>query len=490
VSDRKIPEGLRHALAVWHDLFSTPVDERPPAPAAERSSAPVRLAQDLLEVARLDTVYADLYLGRARELLRPEMSEAEFSGLREAQTEAANLPNRIRNAMQVEAWDEVRSLSARLSTLNRTLSESEEVRAVAKSVYDFDEHLVDPFSLGLSQLAGVLDADLPRLREQACAQLARLREADPAWQSLYGARHDALAGMQLPGVVQNTDGDAPLREQVEQAFTSGDFERVEALASRLASDQAAAPAAAPPPGTQRLPDLSYAFSSETVARAARLGLSPVHVGSARSLVQGVYQHAWRPTVAGGEEAGHGAVRVPVRFAPHTPAALQERLELYLHRPFVNSGGARHLPYLVREDLLVETFDEPEPGAPPANRALLEALGLPARNGLSRVRIERALLARGADVVRGLGLDPPAFRLVCIPSDLHVRIGHKRGWGSQPMWTHLDGWMVLPGRRFLALAGGDVRFGGIYDMVGVGNEYDSERLFSRFAVVLRRRMTAW
>jgi hypothetical protein len=72
----------------------------------------------------------------------------------------------------------------------------------------------------------------------------------------------------------------------------------------------------------------------------------------------------------------------------------------------------------------------------------------------------------------------------------VRIGHKRGWGTQPMWTHLDGWMVLPKRRFLALAGGDVRFGGIYDLVGVGNEYDSEHLFARFAVVLRRRMAAW
>jgi hypothetical protein len=51
-------------------------------------------------------------------------------------------------------------------------------------------------------------------------------------------------------------------------------------------------------------------------------------------------------------------------------------------------------------------------------------------------------------------------------------------------------MVLRNRKFLALAGGDVRFGGIYDLVGVGRDYDPERLIARFAIVLRRRMTAW
>lgn len=45
-------------------------------------------------------------------------------------------------------------------------------------------------------------------------------------------------------------------------------------------------------------------------------------------------------------------------------------------------------------------------------------------------------------------------------------------------------------RLLALAGGDVRFGGLYDLLGVGREYDSDRLVARFAVVHRERMVAW
>lgn len=36
----------------------------------------------------------------------------------------------------------------------------------------------------------------------------------------------------------------------------------------------------------------------------------------------------------------------------------------------------------------------------------------------------------------------------------------------------------------------MRFGGLYDIVGVGRDYDSDRLLARFAVVQRERMGAW
>jgi hypothetical protein len=36
----------------------------------------------------------------------------------------------------------------------------------------------------------------------------------------------------------------------------------------------------------------------------------------------------------------------------------------------------------------------------------------------------------------------------------------------------------------------VRYGGLYEMLGVGREYDSDRLLARFAVVQRARMVAW
>jgi hypothetical protein len=36
----------------------------------------------------------------------------------------------------------------------------------------------------------------------------------------------------------------------------------------------------------------------------------------------------------------------------------------------------------------------------------------------------------------------------------------------------------------------VRYGGLYDLLGVGRDDDSDRLVARFAVVHRERMVAW
>jgi len=61
---------------------------------------------------------------------------------------------------------------------------------------------------------------------------------------------------------------------------------------------------------------------------------------------------------GGEGDAAGAVRLSVTLPADLPEALRDQLEMYLDRPFVNSGGARYLPPLGDEDLLVEDFDEP------------------------------------------------------------------------------------------------------------------------------------
>jgi hypothetical protein len=51
-----------------------------------------------------------------------------------------------------------------------------------------------------------------------------------------------------------------------------------------------------------------------------------------------------------------------------------------------------------------------------------------------------------------------------------------------IWRVLEkGDLSRHGRRPAAcLAGGDVRFGGLYDIVGVGGDYDSDRSLARFA----------
>jgi hypothetical protein len=456
-----------------------------------------KAAEELHALVHLDTVFADLYLRRARELLAPHLGEADFRALSRAQTEADLLPDRIRGAMGIQDWKIVQELSARLATLKRRLQETAEIRGVAQKVYDLDDVLVDPFSPGLRALAGVAASALPGLRDAGLRRLDQLRGLDPAWEELYASRERALRS-----VAVDTGEDAPaaqggtpsqLHEQALQALARGDLKTVQEISAKLQKGGAAAAPTDPNgEGSQhdgRNHDLTHVFPEEVIQGAGRLGLAPVHMESIRLDVDELFRNAWRPRTGGAEGDSGGAVRLSVTLPAGLPEALRDHLEMYLDRPFVNSGGARYLPQLGDEDLLVEDFDDPAPGAPPANRPMLEALGLDRRSGLSRVQIERALLENGKRTVEASGLDPRAFRLVCIPPDAYIRIGVDRGWGKQPQWTHMDGFM-LQNRKWLALAGGDTRFGGVYDLVGLGRENDIENLTTRFAVVQRRRLSAW
>ena len=61
------------------------------------------------------------------------------------------------------------------------------------------------------------------------------------------------------------------------------------------------------------------------------------------------------------------------------------------------------------------------------------------------------------------------------------ISHQRGFRVAD---------VMADGRLRALAGGDVRYGGLYDLLGISWDYDSDRVMARFAVVRRERMVAW
>ena len=202
------------------------------------------------------------------------------------------------------------------------------------------------------------------------------------------------------------------------------------------------------------------------------------------------RYAWTPLSEGREHSA--ATHVPLPSG--APAGLKDGVEMFVIHPMVNSGGARYLPTLVAEDVLVEDFPDPAGGDTPPPSELLKSLGLPGRRGLPRIAIEQALHAHGARILADeLGLDPRVFRLVCIPSDVYARLGEAEGWGRQPFWTHFDGYLIrtVAGQiRLQALAGGDVRYGGLYELLAVGRDYDSDHLLARFAVVQRARMVAW
>ena len=460
---------------------------------------PLELVSKLIEIGTADTVYRDVYLQRARSLMAGVLSIDEFRRLEQEKGELATLPVMIGRAVEKADWPLVKELSSRGEALRRSAEGRRRQLETARGVYAVTDVRLDPFSPGLRPFIPLAGTSLSALRSGAVEHLASLERADEPWKDFYSGRRRALQALAV------TSSESPAtaavvsanpREAAERALKAGDMSALARLADTLmaAATPAKARPASPEPtarpaavSQQVSEDLLTTYSDDTLKGARRLGLAARRLES-RAELASLRQYAWHPHF----DSGSGRVDVAqVPLPAGTPEGFRERLEMQIIHPLVNSGGARHLPTLVAEDVLVEDFPDPREGAEAPGSELLTMLGFPGRRGLPRIAIEQALLDRGADVLeRALRLDPRVFRLVCIPPDVHVRVGEAEGWGGQPFWTHFDGYLVMADGRLRALAGGEARYGGLFNLLGVSRDYDSDRLMARFAVVRRERMVAW
>jgi predicted fused transcriptional regulator/phosphomethylpyrimidine kinase len=455
----------------------------------------------LIEAGNIDTVYRDVYLDRARTVLAPVLSLEDFHRLEQERAALAELPLTIARALDRANWSLVKELSQRAQTLKRAIDDQRALLETARSIYDVRDVRLDPFSPGLEPFTRVATRELAALRTRMLEALRTLERADVAWKDLYAARRGAFQARPEMGAEMDTDPTSsptdPL-ESARQALKAGDLTRLAALADALNAAGTPDPTVVSHAATVRADRVENAprqvlqpaaYSSETVARARHLGLTPHHLEPRMELAS-LRRYAWTPA---SDERGLGAA-AQVPLPSGSPEGLRDGVAMFAIHPLVNSGGARYLPSLVAEDVLVEDFPDPADGQTPATSELLKNLRLSSRRGLPRIAIEQALLTYGARTLeKELGLDPRVFRLVCIPPDVYVRVGQAEGWGRQPFWTHFDGYLIrtVSGQvRLQALAGGDVRYGGLYELLGVGREYDSDRLLARFAVVQRARMAAW
>ena len=468
-----------------------------------KSVDPLRLVSGLIGTGKVDTVYRDVYVDRARTLLEGILSLDEFRLIEREQIQLADISVAVARAMDRADWPLVKELSGRAQSLRQAVEGKGKLMETGQEVYAATDIGLDPFSPGLQPFTRIPANDLPALRTRTVKQLAALERGDSPWQDFYAGRRTAFEALAVTTSGAGGDGSAELavdpREAAAEALRSGDMRRVEQMADALMaaaqpSKNVSAPGAptelsSPAPGLPAK-DLLVTYSPDILGRARRLGLAPRRLESHVELAS-LRRYAWNPLFSDqADQSGRIGVR-QVPLPPGTPEAFRERLEMLMIHPLVNSGGARHLPTLAAEDVLVEDFPDLGEDDQPAAADLLATLKLPSRRGLPRTAIERALLENGVRVVeKEIGLDPRAFRLVCIPPDVHLRLGEAEGWGHQPLWTHFDGYIVLADGRLRALAGGNARFGGLYDLMGLSRDYDSDRVVARFAVVRRERMVAW
>jgi hypothetical protein len=458
----------------------------------------------LIEAANADTVYRDLYLRRARQLLSATLDEPAYRAIGSSGKEIEDLMRRSRSAVAQRDWGQAAELSAQADGLRQRMATMGKLAAIGKDVYDAETVAFDPFSPG-KHLGPQSEANQPALRKQLLDTLASLGKLDPSFTASYEKRRNYFSALELQGATVSQKSSQRDRAQVErlavEAAEKGDTATLQRLSKELRdwkeTGTATASASASPVMTRyECPvDLAAPFAPDVIACARELGLAEAHtapIAEVEAAVEAIYTHVWQPRPADPDMEREGVLRAQAQAEITLPEQiLTEDVKVlfgqFVQQIFINSGGARYLPPRSAERTLIEDFAEDEAAANAPSK-LLEALGLPKRGALARVEIEKALMRSGDQILeKRLGLDPLEFRFICIPPDLYLRFGRDRGFGKWPHWTHFDGYQVMAGNRLRALVGGDGRFGGLNDLVSISPSDARDGVYARFAVVRRARM---
>jgi hypothetical protein len=457
----------------------------------------------LVEISRIDSLYRDLYFQRARELMKSILSESAYVGMKEDLASITLIERQLRRAIERGDWPKSQELTERIRSIQKSATTGSERMKYGEVLYEgaADVH-IDPFSPGFHVFVGGSPQMLQQQQHRAIEILSALKRIDPSNSDFYARRKSDFEALSIAAAANEPEKNRtaiPAQLQVEalQALDAGDLSRLDQVVAKLAQKPVEPEAkqesadAAPPEIAELGDDLLYTFSEATLKGARRLGLAPVRTESRRHLAY-LKGYGWQPSFLKSEIKVRSKEQVArLTYPSETTDQIKEAFKFYLLNPFITSGGTRYLVPLVVEDLLLEDFPEPEPKEKMPDTGLLSALGLESRWGLTRIDIENALLQHGLRIVaEELALDPEQFRLVAIPADIYTFLGPGRGWGQKQMWTHFDGYCVRDDASLQALAGGDQRFGGAYDMVGLNPAYTNEKIFSRFAVVQRSRLKTW
>ena len=469
----------------------------------EHERIPTTVAR-LVTAADGDTLYRDAYLRRAAEILAPIITEERYeSALRDRQ-QLERLRGQARAAISRQDWEQVRELGTGLAGLQRTLEAEQVALAAAESVYGAPPVALDPLSPGLIQFPGRW-SDPTQARAETSEALAELARVDAANGTLYSARRAALDAIPLAGVAVSASGTeavspANVEQQALEALRSGDATALQRVADAMLGQRSAPGAGEQGPAAARAAITAPVVLGEPLpetcmVRADALGLdraetAPVSPEVAAAIADFLQRYAIGASAATRDRASEGVARLTlaaegIDVPPDLAATFVETISLFALHLFVNSAGLRYVPLPTeREVVLVEPHAEGDEAATP----LLRELGCGRRGGLSRDDIEIMLCKRGARIVgEHLGLDPLAFRLVCIPADLFIRLGRDRGWGKRQEWTHFDGYQIGAGGRLRALVGGNARFGGLADLCSISRGDARETTVVRFAVIRRERL---
>jgi len=87
----------------------------------EKNTNTIDTVNLLMAAAKADTIYRDVYLRRARELLRPTLDEPGYRAIGSTQKEIDELMHRARSALLQRNWEEAAEVSAQADHLRQTM---------------------------------------------------------------------------------------------------------------------------------------------------------------------------------------------------------------------------------------------------------------------------------------------------------------------------------------------------------------------------------
>src|SRR5687767_5782584 len=113
-----------------------------------KNATPSQAIALVIEAGKTDTIYRDVYLRRACELLSPTLDEPGYRAIGSMHKKVDELVRDTRSAVLQHDWAQASEVSAQADRMRKSIQAQAETAALAKNVYDADMVAFDPFSPG------------------------------------------------------------------------------------------------------------------------------------------------------------------------------------------------------------------------------------------------------------------------------------------------------------------------------------------------------
>src|SRR4030095_12123024 len=169
----------------------------------------------LIEASNADTVYRDLYLRRARQLLGATLDESAYRAIGSTEKEIEDLMRRSRSAVLQRDWDQAANLSAQAESLRQRKAAMGQLAAIRKGVDDTHTEGFYPFSPG-KHLGPQAEANQPGVQKRLMDTLASLGKLDPSLAASYEKRRSYFSSLELASPTASQKGAQRNRGQMER----------------------------------------------------------------------------------------------------------------------------------------------------------------------------------------------------------------------------------------------------------------------------------